>query len=283
MAPDLEAVAARIAVRAGELIKNMRVNAAATSITKSSPVDMVTEADRAAERLIAKLITAEFPHDSILGEEGGLETSGDSDVTWVVDPIDGTTNYVYGHAASCVSIAATVPADAASSDPNVWIGEPSHVARRTVAGVIYNPFTDELFTASIGKGATLNGSPISIKRDARLETTLLATGFGYSPERRREQAEILVHLLPRIRDIRRIGSAAYDLCLLASGRLDAYYEMGIQEWDFAAGVLIATEAGASLRGCSPNNLPGTRTLIVAHERLADEIQRIVCGASLSSE
>ena len=280
MSRDLEAFAARVAVRAGELIKNMRTNAAVTTTTKTSAVDMVTEADKRAEQLISKLISSEFPHDAILGEEGGLSTTGHSGITWVIDPIDGTTNYVYGHTASCVSIAATVSAEAHTGEHNlhsspVWVGEPSEIPRRTIAAVVYNPFTDELFSAAEGAGARLNNQPIQTNAHAELATALVATGFGYTEERRREQAQALANLLPQIRDIRRIGSAAYDLCLLACGRLDAYYERGIQEWDFAAGALIASEAGATLIGASAEARPGSALLIAAHPELAKALQPLV--------
>lgn len=275
MAEDLESFITSTAVRAGELIKNMRVNATATAQTKTSAVDVVTEADHKAEQLITKLITTTFPSDSVLGEEGGLSVPGESGVTWIIDPIDGTTNYVYGLSASCVSIAATVTDDLESRHPNRWVGEPSNTVRRTIAAAVYNPFTDELFSALEGGGAKLNGSVIQINDDGALETALVATGFGYTAQRRREQAEVLLELLPRVRDIRRIGSAAYDLCLLASGRLDAYYERGIQEWDFAAGVLIATEAGAVISGTADGGLPGTNTLIAGHPELTIQLQEIV--------
>ena len=275
MAEDLESFITGTAVRAGELIKNMRVNATATAQTKTSAVDVVTEADHKAEQLITKLITTTFPFDSVLGEEGGLSVPGESGVTWIIDPIDGTTNYVYGLSASCVSIAATVTDDLESRHPSRWVGEPSNTVRRTIAAAVYNPFTDELFSALEGGGAKLNGSVIQINDDGALETALVATGFGYTAQRRQEQAEILLELLPRVRDIRRIGSAAYDLCLLASGRLDAYYERGIQEWDFAAGVLIATEAGAVISGTADGALPGTNTLIAGHPELTIQLQEIV--------
>jgi myo-inositol-1(or 4)-monophosphatase len=275
----LRDLAADAAQAAGELIVTMRSSGLISSETKSSAVDLVTNADRAAETLIIEHLLAARPDDSVLGEEGGASVHGGSGLTWVIDPIDGTTNFVYGHSATCVSIAATIlvndEAEGSLLSSPVWQGDKHAPLRKTVAAAVFNPFTNELFTAFAGGGATLNRKPIRIDDSAELATALVATGFGYSVERRREQATALSRLLPHIRDIRRLGSAAYDLCLLSAGRIDAYYERGIQEWDVAAGILIASEAGAAVIGSADGKPAGTNLLVVAHPALATAVQQLV--------
>jgi myo-inositol-1(or 4)-monophosphatase len=275
----LRDLAADAAQAAGELIVTMRSSGLISSETKSSAVDLVTNADRAAETLIIEHLLAARPDDSVLGEEGGASVHGGSGLTWVIDPIDGTTNFVYGHSATCVSIAATVLVDDLSPQARAksatWRGDSHSPLRQTVAAAVFNPFTDELFTAFVGGGSTVNGQTLHLDTTTELATALVATGFGYSAERRREQAAALARLLPHIRDIRRLGSAAYDLCLLSSGRVDAYYERGIQEWDVAAGILIAAEAGAAILGSADGTPAGTNLLVAAHPALAAAIQQYV--------
>jgi myo-inositol-1(or 4)-monophosphatase len=200
--------------------------------TKSSPTDVVTEMDRAAEAMIAERIRSERPGDAILGEEGG--ESGHGRVRWIVDPLDGTVNYLYGLPDWAVSIAAEV-------DGTV------------VAGVVAVPARGELFTAVRGEGAWLRSAsqpPVAARCNAPvpLHQALVGTGFGYAAARRVVQGEVVAAVLPRVRDIRRGGSCAVDLCSVAMGRLDAFYERGVNYWDFAAGGLVATEAGARLGG-----------------------------------
>lgn len=220
----LEQLAIGLVRRAGAAVVEQRSEAVATTTTKSSPTDPVTEADRAAEQTIVDGILQARPDDGIVGEEGS-ERTGTSGLDWFIDPIDGTTNYVYGIPAYSVSVA---------------VGH----GRDMVAGAVYNPVGDELFAARRGGGATLNGQPIEVSKPDDLASALVATGFGYRAERRRVQAAVMAELLPEIRDIRRMGSAALDLCAVACGRVDAYYEIGLNVWDFAAGVLVAEEAGA---------------------------------------
>lgn len=276
---EFELIAARVSESAGGLIRDLRARAEVRIDTKSSPVDVVTNADRAAEAEIIAGLVAARPQDAVLGEESGHSVDGTSGITWVIDPIDGTTNFVYGLHAACVSVAATVDPDDVrwqSLPPSPhWHGTADAPVRRTIAAAVYNPFTDELFTAHAGGGATRNGQAIRVKEHVSLATALIATGFGYTAERRREQGAMLLELLPQIRDIRRLGSAAYDLCLLAQGSLDGYYERGIQEWDFAAGALIASEAGATLSGASAGELPSSRLFIAGSAHLTDALQRIV--------
>jgi myo-inositol-1(or 4)-monophosphatase len=237
--PDATALldlAVEVAREAADLVATGRTSAARSVEVKSSPVDVVTWIDEASEHLIVERLLAARPDDGVLGEEGASRT-GTSGVRWVVDPIDGTVNFLYDVPAYAVSIAAEV-------DGTV------------VAGAVLNVANGELFTATAGGGAELRspGSgprPLSGSRPASLEQTLVATGFGYRVEQRRAQGAVVAELLPRVRDIRRFGSAALDLCAAAAGRVDAYYELGLNPWDHAAGALLAAEAGLVVSG-----LPG---------------------------
>ncbi|MGJ0203681.1 inositol monophosphatase family protein [Leucobacter sp. gxy201] len=261
----LTRIAARIALAAGDRIYELRRRGVAVAALKSSAVDMVTEADQEAERMIVSALLAERPDDGVLGEEGS-NTEGTSGITWIIDPIDGTTNYFYDIPAYAVSIAATV------ADPE-WSNE----RFRTIAGAVYNPSTRELFEAWEGGGARLNGDAIAPSGTADPAVSLVGTGFGYTVERKVEQLEMVQRLLPRVRDLRRIGSAAYDLCLVACGRLDAYYERGLNAWDYAAGMLIAKEAGAAVIGRDPLTPPGTEMLYAASPGLAENLRAIATG------
>ena len=194
--------------------------------TKSSATDMVSEADREAEAAIAELLGAERPDDGLLGEEGADEHSA-SGRHWVVDPLDGTTNYLYRFPAWAVSVAL--------EDRDGGL-----------VGVVHDPVADETFRAERGRGADLNGEPLRVRDSDDLGTALVGTGFGYESDVRAGQAEIVSRVLPRVRDIRRAGAAALDLCFVAAGRLDGYYERGIHHWDFAAGALIVREAGGEV-------------------------------------
>ena len=192
--------------------------------TKSSPTDLVTETDRATEVFIVERLLAKRPNDGIVGEEGGRHP-GTSGVTWIIDPIDGTTNFFYGLAGFNTSIAAAVDGE-------------------VVAGVVADPMRHEVFQATLGGGATCNGESLAVRALDDLSLALIGTGFSYQPERRVAQAEVVAALIGDVRDIRRLGAAALDLCLVAAGRLDGYFETGLQPWDLAAGALIAREAGA---------------------------------------
>jgi len=227
VSPDPEALvalAAEAAERAVALLTDGLGRDRVAVETKSTRTDMVSEMDRASERLIVSTLLAARPDDGVVGEEGSAR-AGTSGMVWIVDPLDGTTNYLYGHPGWGVSIAA------ADGDG-------------VVAGVVADPTHGSVFTAIRGGGARRDGTPIHVSACSDLGTALVGTGFSYSADRRRGQAEVLVGLLPRIRDIRRMGAAAVDLCSVACGRLDAYYERGLAEWDLAAGGLIAAEAGA---------------------------------------
>ena len=200
--------------------------------TKSTGTDMVTEFDRWSERTLVAALREARPLDGFLGEEGASE-DGSSGVVWVIDPIDGTTNFLYDLPGYSVSIAARL-------DGTV------------VAGLVHDPIRDERFLATIDGGATRNGGPIRASGKDDLATALVATGFSYDPDRRRAQAAVLVDVISHIRDVRRFGGAALDLCALACGRVDAYYERGLGVWDTAAGALIATEAGAVIADHQPD-------------------------------
>lgn len=221
-------LARTIAGEAGRLLVDGRPRNLGVEHTKSSPTDVVTEMDTAAERLIRELVSAARPDDGFLGEEGG-EQAGTSGVTWVVDPIDGTVNYLYDLPGWAVSIGV-------------------EVAGTAVAGVVLAPRFGEEFTAALGDGARRNGEPIAVRPACELAGALVATGFGYRADRRARQGEIVAALLPQVRDIRRAGSAALDLCAVACGRVDGYFERGAQPWDLSAAGLIAAEAGAVVAG-----------------------------------
>lgn len=230
----LLALATELARRAGQLAAGGRRSMTAapadhadprtTSTTKSSATDLVTEFDRAAEQLVVEHLGRMRPDDAVVGEEGAA-VEGSSGYSWLIDPIDGTTNFVYDLASWCTSIAVT------------------H-RNETVAGAVYVPVTDELFAARVGAGATLNGRPLRCSDPGDLGLALVATGFAYDPGTRTAQATRVARMIAEIRDVRRLGSAAIDLCHVAAGRVDAYFEEHLNAWDAAAGVLIATEAGA---------------------------------------
>jgi myo-inositol-1(or 4)-monophosphatase len=234
-------IAVATAAEAGRLLASWRGDERPEVVqTKSSPTDIVTEMDRRSEALITSRIRTYRPADTVLGEEGGLTSggpAGDGDqpgrVRWIVDPLDGTVNYLYGLRDWAVSIAAEV-------DGTV------------VAGVVEVPRHGETFTAVTGQGAWLHRGEAKLalhcSSGVPLDRALVGTGFGYDPGRRQVQGEVVAALLPHIRDIRRGGSAAVDLCSVAAGRLDAFYERGLNYWDFAAGGLIAREAGALVGG-----------------------------------
>jgi myo-inositol-1(or 4)-monophosphatase len=245
-------IALDAASEAGRLLASWRGDVRPEVVdTKSSPTDVVTEMDRRSEALITERIRAVRPGDTVLGEEGGQTAGGPpsgaagaghgstarehSLVRWVVDPLDGTVNYLYGHPDWAVSIAAEVNG-------------------AVVAGVVEVPRFGETFTAVAGQGAWLHrgGTTIALhcNTGVALSQALVGTGFGYAAGRRQVQGEVVAALLPYVRDIRRAGSAAVDLCSVAAGRLDAFFERGLNYWDFAAGGLIAREAGAVVGGLS---------------------------------
>lgn len=240
-------LARETALTAADLVRRRRESGVTVAASKSSAEDIVTHADRESEALIRALIAESRPNDGFSGEESEA-TPGSSGLTWVVDPIDGTVNYLYGIPAYAVSIA-VVEGD---PDPATWT---------TLAGVVVNPAIDELFTAMAGAGAFLGDRMLRVNTGVPLELGLLGTGFSYSATRRVQEAEVVRALIGRVRDIRRMGSAALDLCAVAAGRLDLYYERGLNPWDHAAGALIARESGARVGGFGGDR--ESRDLIIA--------------------
>ncbi|MBT0769207.1 inositol monophosphatase [Kineosporia sp. J2-2] len=241
----LRALAESAARAGGDLIRaGLAENGAAARAveeTKSTPTDIVTAMDQAVERLLRDRLGAARPHDGLLGEEAGY-TPGGSGLSWVLDPIDGTVNYRYGIDAYAVSVAVV------EGDPTV------DGAWTPVAACVHNPATGDTWTAGRGLGAQLAPGDGSAPRELRMGTppelgqALVATGFGYAAVRRAGQARVLTGVLPQVRDIRRIGSAALDLCGVATGTVDAFYERGVHVWDIAAATLVLMEAGGAISG-----------------------------------
>jgi myo-inositol-1(or 4)-monophosphatase len=261
---ELLGLACSAATAAGRLLARHHGRPAVID-TKTSPTDVVTDMDNAAERLIRETIGASRPADAILGEEGG-QTGGGALVRWIVDPLDGTVNYLYGLPDWAVSIAA-------------------EVAGEVVAGAVCVPRRGALYGATLGGGAwraalSPDGQPAPAAEPLRCSTgvalgrALVATGFGYEADRRRTQGFVLSALLPRIRDIRRNGACAVDLCSLAAGQVDGYYERGVKYWDIAAGGLIAREAGAIVSGLS-GKPAGPSMTVGAGPGLFDELHDLL--------
>ncbi|MDK1475929.1 inositol monophosphatase family protein [Streptomyces sp. 549] len=251
---ELLDVALEAARKAGELLHGSRPADLGVAATKSSSIDVVTEMDIAAEKLITGLLAERRPHDGVLGEEGA-STEGTTGVRWIVDPLDGTVNYLYNLPSWAVSIAAQVDGE-------------------TVVGVVASPPRGEVHQAVLGGGALRNGRPVSCRPSPPLHQALVGTGFSYTRDRRVVQGRIVAELLPRVRDIRRSGSAALDLCDVAGGRLDGYYERGTQPWDHAAGDLVAREAGA-LTGGRPGSPLGPDLAVAASPGVFAELQPLL--------
>ncbi|MPY92764.1 MAG: inositol monophosphatase [Acidimicrobiia bacterium] len=254
---DLLALASEVAEEAAGLLLAGLDQARVAVATKSSLTDVVTEYDHRAEALIAGRLAAARPGDGLLAEEGSSRPSA-SGVRWVVDPLDGTVNYLYGHPGFAVSIAAEVDGELA-------------------VGVVHDPLSGDTFAAARGRGSTRNGAPIAVRPPPGLAAALVATGFSYRPEHRQRQARALVHVLPRVRDVRRMGSAAIDLCSVASGRVDAYYEELLNPWDFAAGTVIAREAGAIVTD-GEGGPPSSRLCVAAAPPLHDALVDLLIAA-----
>ncbi|HEV7949471.1 MAG TPA: inositol monophosphatase family protein [Glaciihabitans sp.] len=234
MSRELLDLARTVALNAGAMVKTRRAEGVTVADLKSSPVDVVTLADRESETLIRSLLAEARPDDGFFGEEGAADL-GTSGLTWVVDPIDGTVNYLYDIPQYAISIAVVE----GGPDPLTW---------RALAGCVFNPASGELFSAAEGGGAFLGERPIHAAAPVDMSQALVGTGFSYSAETRALQGAVVAQLLPEVRDIRRFGAAALDLCAVANGRLNAYYERGLSPWDHAAGALIAREAGAVVLG-----------------------------------
>ena len=231
---ELLDIARTVAEEAGALAARLRAEGVEVAATKSSPIDIVTAADRATEELIRGRLADLRPGDGFLGEESGAAGSA-SGLTWVVDPIDGTVNYLYGLPNWSVSVA-VVEGD---PDPATWTA---------LAGAVHAPALGELYTASAGGGAFLGGTRLRVREAVPLDRALVATGFHYTQDIRTNQARVAQPLLARVRDLRRAGGAAIDLAYIAAGRLDAYFEQGLNPWDQAAGALLVQEAGGVVQG-----------------------------------
>jgi myo-inositol-1(or 4)-monophosphatase len=251
--PDLGAYAVTLARGAADLVRQLSSSRAEVT-SKTTSTDLVTEVDRASERWLVERIAADRPSDGVLGEEGG-ERPGTSGVRWIVDPIDGTVNFVLGLPEYAVSVAA----------------ERDGVV---VAGAVANPVTGELYRAQLGAGAwleSLDGSRrLQGPRGVPLERAVIGTGFGYARELRQRQGGVAAALLPLVADLRRLGSAALDLCAVAAGRLDGYFEAGLNEWDAAAGALVAAEAGCVVSGLR-GRPPGRHLVVATGRATADEL------------
>jgi myo-inositol-1(or 4)-monophosphatase len=251
-------IARSIAVQAGELAALRRSQGVEVADSKSSPVDIVTAADRETEALIRSLIADARPDDGFFGEESGAE-QGSSGLTWLVDPIDGTVNYLYGIPHYAVSIA-------------VVEGEPDPLTWRALAACVANPASGEVYTATAGGGSFLGDRRLEVAPSVELSHALVATGFAYNSEMRAHQGAVVAKLLPEVRDIRRLGTASLDLCGVATGRVNAYFERTLSPWDHAAGALIAREAGATVRGWD-GAAPSKEFIIAAHPALADVLEK----------
>ena len=259
----LRGLAGELAREAGDFALTMRRAGVDVAGAKSSAVDIVTKADQATENLIRERLAELRPHDGVLGEEGSA-VIGTSGLTWVVDPIDGTVNYLYGFPAWGVSIA-------------VVEGDPNPATWTALAGAVANASTGELFTAAYGLGATCNDRALAVSSTTDLATSLVSTGFAYSAEVRAHQGEMMHTILPRVRDIRRMGACSLDLCDLASGRVDAYFEQTLSPWDHAAGALIAREAGGVITGF-PGKPEGRDLLVAAGPGIHAELLTLLVEA-----
>jgi len=243
---------------AGALLLDAALRPAEGVRAKSTETDLVSEADLAAERAIRELLAEQRPGDTLLGEEGGELRLGDGEPTgvrWVVDPLDGTINFLFGIPQWCVSVAC-------------------EDERGTLAGVVYDAPRGETFAAARDGEPTLDGEPIAASRSDHLGRAMIATGFAYDSALRERQAQVVVGLLPNVRDVRRFGAAAIDLCWTACGRVDAYYERGLNSWDLAAGALICERAGVALRGLrAVDGLPCG--VVAAPPAIVDELHALV--------
>lgn len=262
---ELRRVAERVATDAAAHLRSLprpwESGNGAGVTTKSTPTDVVTASDHAIETLVRERLAALRPGDTVLGEEYGGSAVGPG-VHWVVDPIDGTVNFLYGLPWYAVSVAAVRDG-------------------RSLAGAVVEPASGRLWSAGLGLGATCDGEPLSVSGATDVALSLLSTGFSYRAERRVRQVAMIAGLLPHVRDVRRTGSAALDLCGVAAGWLDAHLEHGCNWWDWAAAALVATEAGAVVRtpgvggGVAPEDGLGADALYAATPAIADELRRLI--------
>jgi myo-inositol-1(or 4)-monophosphatase len=252
---SLLAVAEEAAVAAGELLRERFEAGVERALrTKSTPTDLVSEADLAAEAAIREVLNARRPEDAVLGEEGGRQGADDA-LLWVVDPLDGTLNFLHGLPAWCVSVAV-------------------RDADGPVAGVILDPLRGELFAASRDGEARLGEAVLGGAACTELAQAIVGTGFAYEAQVRAGQGEVVARLLPRIANLRRTGACALDLAWTAAGRLDAFYERAVQEWDVAAGELICARAGLVVeRTPAADGMPAG--ILAAPSAFADDLRAVV--------
>jgi len=254
---ELLDLARSVATQAAELAARRRIEGVAVADRKTSSVDVVTHADRESEQLIRSLLADARPDDGFFGEESGA-AAGSSGLTWVIDPIDGTVNYLYGIPHYAVSVA-------------VVEGEPDPATWQALAGAVVNLGANETYTGTVGGGSHLNGVPLQVAESVDLSQALIATGFSYLQELRVEQGRVIAELLPQVRDIRRMGTASLDLCMVASGRVNAYFERSLNPWDHAAGALIAREAGAIVKGRGDSR-EGKDFILAAEPAVAQKLE-----------
>jgi myo-inositol-1(or 4)-monophosphatase len=253
---DLLALAVRVAREAASTARRMRAEAITDVDTKSTDTDVVTAADRAVERQVVEALRTARPGDGVLGEEYGDSAAAEPGaVRWVLDPIDGTVNYLYGLPQYAVSLAAEVDG-------------------RVVAGVVINAATGDEWTATRHGGAWRGDRRLHPSVRTRLDQSLVGTGFGYDAKRRAHQGAVVARLITQVRDIRRFGAAALDLCAVAEGTLDAYFEKGLNPWDHAAGGLIAAEAGATVAGLR-GAPPGPDMVLAAPPAIFDSLHGVL--------
>jgi myo-inositol-1(or 4)-monophosphatase len=252
---ELLEIAREAAAAASSVLRDRFGQRAEGVRSKSGPTDLVSDADVTAEAAIRRVLAERRPEDRVLGEEGG--TSGDGRLQWVVDPLDGTINFLFGIPVFAISIAC-------------------EDERGAIVGLVLDPVRDECFEATRSKRATLGGQPIHCSEREDLATALVATGFNYDAGVRARQAEVVGRVLPRVRDIRRLGAAALDLCWTACGRYDAFYERGVHAWDIAAGSLIASRAGLAVQELTAEREEPSG-VIAAPEALIDELLELVTG------
>ncbi len=255
----LRTVAVEVAREAAELASTVRAESVTEGAveTKSTETDVVTAGDRAVERLVRDRLAQLRPGESVFGEEEGGEAALDG-LRWVVDPIDGTVNYLYGFPWYAVSLAAQVDG-------------------RSVAGAVVEPATGRVWSAALGDGAFLGDQALRVNRTDRLDLSLIGTGFAYSVDRRKAQAAAVANLLGEVRDIRRCGVASLDLCSVAAGWIDGFYETGLNRWDWAAGALIAAEAGADVRLPTPDlgDGLGDGMIVCVAPRVANDLRSLL--------
>lgn len=258
---QLRDVAVGVAREAADLVITTRRTATMEVDTKTTETDVVTAADRAAERLIRQRLGRLRPGEQVLGEEGGGE-AGPGELCWVVDPIDGTVNYLYGYPWYAVSVAAQLDGE-------------------SLAGAVVEPVSGRTWTATRGGGAQCDGQPLHASAADRLELSLLATGFAYLPARRARQAALIADMITRVRDVRRSGAASLDLCAVAAGWVDAYVETGLHRWDWAAGALVASEAGAVVRLPGEDRQLGEELIFAAAPGIATPLRASLLDAGVA--